>query len=78
VHFQEDKESLEDDPHPNQPVSTWPNENVEKAQAIVMQDRRITTTLLAECLGVSKKAARQILEKRFAEKADLFEVFAAL
>jgi hypothetical protein len=60
--FQEGK-SLEDDPHPDWPVSTWSNENVEKVCAIVMQDRRLNTTLLAERLGVSKEAARQILER---------------
>lgn len=43
-----------------------------------MQDRRLTTVLLAELLGVGKEAARQILEKRFLGKEDLFEAFAAL
>jgi hypothetical protein len=36
---------------------------VEKAHAIVMQDRRLTTRLLAERLGGGKEAARQILER---------------
>jgi hypothetical protein len=63
THFQEGRES-EDDPHPDRPVSVRSNENVEKAHAIVMQDRPITTRLLAERLGVSKEAAaRQILER---------------
>lgn len=43
-----------------------------------MQDRRLTTVLIAELLGVGKETARQILEKRCAEKEDLFEAFAAL
>jgi hypothetical protein len=34
--------------------------------------------LLVEHLGVGKEAARQILEKRFAEKEDLFEALAAV
>jgi hypothetical protein len=42
VPFQEGRDLLEDDPHPGRPVSTWPNENVEKSRAIVMQGRRIT------------------------------------
>jgi hypothetical protein len=36
---------------------------VEKACAIVMQDRRLTIRLLAECLGVGKEAATQILKR---------------
>jgi hypothetical protein len=35
---------------------------VEKACAIVMQDRQITIRLLAECLGVSKEVVRLILK----------------
>jgi hypothetical protein len=52
--FSEGRESLEVDPHPCQPISDQSNENGEKAHAIVMQDRQITTKLLTECLGVSK------------------------
>jgi hypothetical protein len=62
VHFQEGRKSLEDDPRPVRPVSARSSENVEKVRAIVMQDRRITTTLLAERLGVGQETARQILE----------------
>jgi hypothetical protein len=51
---------------------------VENIRAIVMQDWRLTTVLLPEHLGVGKEAARQILEKRFAKKEDLFEDFAAV
>jgi hypothetical protein len=51
---------------------------MEKTHATVTQDRRITTRLLAECLGASKEEARKIFGKRFAEKEDLFEVCAAL
>jgi hypothetical protein len=61
--FQEGRESVEHDHHPGRPVSARPNQKVEKAHVIVMQDRQITTRLLAECLGVSKEAARQIPEK---------------
>jgi hypothetical protein len=41
---------------------------MEKPRAIVKQDRRITTRLLAERLGVGKKAARQILERDFKKR----------
>jgi hypothetical protein len=61
--FQEGRESLEDDPSPGWPVSAQSNENVEKTRATVMQDRQIATRLLAECLGVSKEAARKIMER---------------
>ena len=61
--FQEGRKSLEDDPRTGRPVSGRSNENVEKTLPIVMQDRRITTRLLAERLGVGKEAARQILER---------------
>jgi hypothetical protein len=64
VHFQEGRESVEDDSRPGQPVSAWSIENVEKVSAFVMQDRQITTTLLAaEHLGYMKEVARQILER---------------
>jgi hypothetical protein len=61
--FQEGRESLEDDPSPGWPVSAQSNENVEKTCATVMQDRRITTRLLAECLAVGKEAARKVMER---------------
>jgi len=51
---------------------------MEKTHATVMQDRRITTRLLAECLGIRKEKARKIFGKRYAEKEDLFKVCAAL
>jgi hypothetical protein len=46
---------------------------VENIHAVVTQDSRLPNVLLAELLGVAKEAARQILDKRFAEKEDLFE-----
>jgi hypothetical protein len=49
--FQEGRELLEDDPRPDRPVSAKFNENVEEPRAIGMQDRRITTGILAEYLG---------------------------
>jgi len=61
--FQEGGESLEDDPSPGWPVSAQSKENVEKTHATLMQDRRITTRLLVECLGVGKEAARKIMER---------------
>lgn len=61
--FQEGGESLEYDPSPGCPVSAQSKENVEKTCATVMRDRWITTRLLAECLGVGKKAARKIMER---------------
>jgi transposase len=48
--FQEGRELLEDDPRPGWPVSARSNKNVEKAHAVVMQDRQVTTRLLAERL----------------------------
>lgn len=44
-------------------MSARSNENVEKTRVIVMQDRRITTRLHAERLGVGRAAARHILER---------------
>jgi hypothetical protein len=43
-----------------------------------MHDGRLTTRLRSEHLGVGKEAVRQVLEKRFAERGDLFEAFAAV
>jgi hypothetical protein len=51
---------------------------VENIRAVVMQDGRLATVLLAERLGVGKEAARQILQQGFTEKEDLFEAFAAV
>jgi hypothetical protein len=62
-----------DDPHPGWPVSAQSNENVEKAHATVMQDRQITTRLLAEHLEVGKEAvARQILERNLQQRNIFF------
>jgi len=61
--FQEGRESLEDDPSPGWPVSAQSNENVKKTCATVMQDRRITTRLIAQLLGVGKKVARKVMER---------------
>jgi transposase len=63
--FQEVRGSLEDDPRPGRPVPARSSENVKKARAIVMQDKRIAIRVLAERLGVGKEAARKILERYF-------------
>jgi exoribonuclease II len=60
--FSKGRASLENDTRPGRPDSARTNENVEETRAIVKQDRRIATRLLTECLGVGKKAAKQILE----------------
>ena len=74
--FQGCRESLEHDHRPDQTVSARFNEYVDKPRAFVMQDRRISTRLLAENLGVVKGAARQILERDLQNKEDLSKVFA--
>jgi hypothetical protein len=61
--LQEGGELLEGDSRPGWPVCARSNECAEKARAIVVQDRRITTGILAEHRGVGKEAARQILER---------------
>jgi len=43
-----------------------------------MQERRITTRIIAERLGVGKEGARKIFGKKLAEKEYFFEVRAAL
>lgn len=52
--------SSKSDPRPG-PVGARSNDSVENIRAIAMQDRRLTTVLLAELLGVGKGEARQIL-----------------
>lgn len=61
--FSKDRASLENDTRPGRQDSARSNENMEKTRAIAKQDSRITTRLLAERLGVGKKATRQILER---------------
>jgi hypothetical protein len=61
--FQEGRKSLEDDPRPGRPVSAWSYENVGKPRGIVMQNRRISTKLVAEGLGVGNEANRKIMER---------------
>jgi hypothetical protein len=61
--FQEGRESLEDDPSPGHPVSSWSNENVKKTHTTVMQEIRITTRLPAGLPGVGKEAASKIMER---------------
>jgi len=61
--FSKGRASLENDTRPDRQDSARSIENVEKTRDIVKQDSRITTRLLAERLGVGKKAARQILER---------------
>jgi len=61
--FYKGREWLEEDPRPGLPVSARSNEIAEKTRAIVMQERRIITWLLALCLGVGEEAARKILER---------------
>ena len=36
----------------------------ENLALILMQERRITTKLIAECLGVSREEARKVMEKK--------------
>lgn len=61
--FQGSRESMEHEYRPGRNVSARFNEYVDKPHAIVLQDRRMTTKLLAESLRVGKEAPRQIQER---------------
>lgn len=76
--FKEKEKYLADEQRVGRIVSASANSNVEKARAIVAHDRRIITRRLSIELGVDKRTARIILEKKNERKKNVFPFYGAM
>jgi [histone H3]-lysine36 N-dimethyltransferase SETMAR len=59
--FRRGRESLEDDPRSGRPPSAVTDENIQKAEKLVKEDRRIKVKQLEEALGIGAPAIDAIL-----------------
>ncbi|XP_064486050.1 protein GVQW3-like [Ornithodoros turicata] len=62
--FTEGWENVEDDERPGRPVTATTEEVVEKINAIVRNDRRLSIPMIAEMVNVDKQPVRQILHEQ--------------
>lgn len=56
--FRNRRESVDDDARENRPSTSRVDENIKRVHDLVMSDRRITTSMIAAKLGISKGSVR--------------------
>ena len=61
--FQDGREPQENEPRRGRPVSARSNEKVEKTRPTAIKDRRKTTRVLDQRLGVGKEGTMKSVEK---------------
>ncbi|CAI9722388.1 Hypothetical predicted protein [Octopus vulgaris] len=61
--FQRDREIVEDDSEPGRPPTATPENNIDLALGMLMQDRQISCREIAERLGISTERADNIVTK---------------
>jgi ribosomal protein S25 len=61
--FKEGRESVDDDAHTGRPSTSRVDENIQRVYDLVKADRRITTRMIAEKLGISNGSVQTILKE---------------
>ena len=61
--FKWGRESIEDDPHPGRPVDATSEEMCQKLESLILADRRMKVSRLAEETGISAGAVRTIIHE---------------
>ena len=61
--FKEGKESVDDDARAGRPSTSRVDENIQRVYDLVEADRRITTRMIAERLGISNGSVQTILKE---------------
>ena len=59
--FKESRENVEDDSRSGRPISLTNDENVEVVPAVMVKDRRLSVSMIAEETGLDKNAVHRIL-----------------
>ena len=59
--FKEGRENVENDPRSRRPISSTNDENVEVVRAVMVKDRRLSVTMIAEETGLDRNAVHRIL-----------------
>ena len=59
--FNRSRESLEDDPRSGRPATATTQENIDRVNHMVMDDRRLTVNQIANAVGISRERVENIL-----------------
>lgn len=62
--FSEGREEVDDDEHPGRPSTSKTDENIEKVNEIVRNDRRLSIRMIASIINIDKETVRQILHDK--------------
>ena len=62
--FKKGRESLEDDPRSDCPVSATTQENIDRVHHMVMDDRRFTVNQIADAVAISRERVKNILHQK--------------
>jgi hypothetical protein len=61
--FKEGQESIDDDAREGRPSTSRAGENIQRVHDLVMSDRRITTRIINDKLGIGKGSVQTILKE---------------
>jgi len=61
--FKEGRECVDDDAREGRPSTSRVDENIQRIHDLVMSDRRLTTRMISEELGISKESVQTILKE---------------
>ena len=61
--FKRGRQSLEDDPRSGCPATATSEENIDRVHLMVMDDRRLTVSHIANAIGISHERVENILHK---------------
>ena len=62
--FKRGRESLEDDPRSGRPFTSTTQVNIDRIYQMVMNDRRLTISHLANVISISREQVENILQQR--------------
>jgi hypothetical protein len=63
--FKEVRESINDNARDGRPSTSHVGENIQRVHDLVMSDRRITSGIITDILGISEGSVQTILKRRF-------------